>query len=216
MQKINHIKFKTKICSKCKKRKKIKYFGRDIRTKDKLTYSCKNCINKHRKVWYYIRQSWFKKLKSQYKCSKCPENDPCCIDFHHKNLKNKIDAVARLISTCKPKNVILQEIKKCIPICHNCHRKLHSKPYTTEWKSKNSRTFKENYKCINCNESYYACLDFHHINPDDKLFSINSMTRASKVNWSIIYKEVKKCVCLCSNCHRKLHAGKIKLSKKRT
>jgi len=41
---INKI-MKTKICSKCKKRKKLNKFGIDKNRKNKLTYKCKLCRN---------------------------------------------------------------------------------------------------------------------------------------------------------------------------
>lgn len=55
-----------------------------------------------------------------------------------------------------------------------------------------------------CNEAF----DFHHIDPSKKSFNISSFKIKNKAQ---IYEEVKKCVMLCSNCHRELHAGIIKL-----
>lgn len=47
-----------------------------------------------------------------------------------------------------------------------------------------------------------SAFDFHHLDPSQKDFSIS--TRAS---WNAIVVELKKCVLLCSNCHREVHAG---------
>lgn len=58
-------------------------------------------------------------------------------------------------------------------------------------------------KCQTC--GYYACndvLEFHHINPLEKEMKFGSTTR-----WDIISEELKKCILLCSNCHREVHAG---------
>ena len=59
-------------------------------------------------------------------------------------------------------------------------------------------------KCISCNESDVACLDFHHLNGEEK---DNSLSYAIVNKWGIkrIDNEINKCVVLCSNCHRKLH-----------
>ena len=57
----------------------------------------------------------------------------------------------------------------------------------------------------NCNNA----LDFHHIDPKTKSFGI-SKQRRTKVT-DEIRKELDKCVLVCSNCHRELHAGLIKL-----
>lgn len=56
-----------------------------------------------------------------------------------------------------------------------------------------------------------VCLEFHHIiNPKDKEFS---PANAYSWGWGIerIKKEISKCIVLCANCHRKLHAGHIKI-----
>jgi hypothetical protein len=58
--------------------------------------------------------------------------------------------------------------------------------------------------CLVCNESEKSCIDFHHVNSDEKDFGIGD---ANKHKWSDkkIIAEVLKCVCLCSNHHRILH-----------
>lgn len=63
-------------------------------------------------------------------------------------------------------------------------------------------SFKTN--CIICNESDLACLDFHHIDKNEKY---DDLANARKNKWSNerILNEMEKCVTLCSNCHRKLH-----------
>jgi len=59
-------------------------------------------------------------------------------------------------------------------------------------------------KCISCGESDVACLDFHHLNGEEK---DKSLAYAIVNKWGIerIDNEISKCVVLCSNCHRKLH-----------
>lgn len=46
-----------------------------------------------------------------------------------------------------------------------------------------------------------AALDFHHINPKDRKFSI----KGTKLNNKDFINELQKTVLLCSNCHRELH-----------
>lgn len=63
-------------------------------------------------------------------------------------------------------------------------------------------------KCKIC--GYNKCeqaLDFHHINPKDKNFNISS----NSYSFDKMKKEVDKCILLCANCHREIHAGIIKL-----
>jgi len=68
-------------------------------------------------------------------------------------------------------------------------------------------------KCTIC--SYSKCiqaLDFHHINPEEKDFQFNRLKMTEKT-WPKIVEELKKCVMLCSNCHREVHAGAIQIKK---
>ena len=62
--------------------------------------------------------------------------------------------------------------------------------------------------CIICGESEPICIDFHHINPEEKDFTIGQH-RGKNREW--LLQEISKCVCLCANCHRKVHAGLINL-----
>ena len=59
-------------------------------------------------------------------------------------------------------------------------------------------------KCRRCGyDRYGGALEFHHINPAEKDFTISN--DRAKLEESI--EESKKCVLLCANCHRELHAG---------
>lgn len=58
-------------------------------------------------------------------------------------------------------------------------------------------------RCQKC--GYNRCvvaLEFHHLDGLDKDFDISS-----KTSWATIEPELKKCVLLCSNCHRETHDG---------
>jgi hypothetical protein len=59
-------------------------------------------------------------------------------------------------------------------------------------------------KCVTC--GYDRCpagFDFHHIIPEEKEFSIGE--NCGNFAYGRLLKEVKKCMLLCSNCHRELH-----------
>ena len=62
--------------------------------------------------------------------------------------------------------------------------------------------------CIVCGESEPLCIDFHHLDPTEKEFTIGKHRSRSK-EW--LMSEIQKCVCLCANCHRKVHGGLINL-----
>jgi hypothetical protein len=65
-------------------------------------------------------------------------------------------------------------------------------------------------KCYFCGYSkYVGALDFHHIEPATKKFSL-SMDQMYR-SWNLTLKELDKCVIICANCHRELHAGLIQI-----
>ena len=63
----------------------------------------------------------------------------------------------------------------------------------SEWKS--------TLKCVECGENHVSCLEFHHIDPSRKEGLISKLVCSKKR----LQEELKKCIVLCSNCHRKHH-----------
>lgn len=74
-------------------------------------------------------------------------------------------------------------------------------------KAKTFAEFKATCQCVRCGENDPVCLDFHHTDPSTKFMSIVDMVRV--YSWNRTKEEIAKCVCLCSNCHRKVHAGRF-------
>ena len=65
-------------------------------------------------------------------------------------------------------------------------------------------------KCQVC--GYSRCLvalDFHHIDESTKLFGLSQ--RSLTNSWDKILLELKKCILVCANCHREIHAGLIEI-----
>jgi len=71
---------------------------------------------------------------------------------------------------------------------------------------------KHEHGCVLCDETEPYCLDFHHLNGKDKVSNVSSMV-AQKVSVTKLKKEINKCVCVCANCHRKIHIGLLKVYK---
>ena len=69
------------------------------------------------------------------------------------------------------------------------------------------------YKGGSCQECGYdkcnSALEFHHLNPKEKDFNICSI-KGCEFN-DKIKKELDKCILVCANCHREIHAGLIVL-----
>ena len=60
-------------------------------------------------------------------------------------------------------------------------------------------------RCERC--GYNRCLEaleFHHISSSEKDFSVSS--RGYTRSWKRVREELDKCILLCANCHREIHA----------
>lgn len=69
-------------------------------------------------------------------------------------------------------------------------------------------------KCVIC--GYKKCVwafDLHHVDGSKKEFglSVRGLTRS----WDKVQKEINKCILVCANCHREIHAGIVQLSVER-
>jgi hypothetical protein len=64
--------------------------------------------------------------------------------------------------------------------------------------------------CCICDEKRIECLDFHHLDPSKKEYGISKITQAW-INFTKLFNELDKCICVCANCHRSIHANKIEI-----
>lgn len=60
--------------------------------------------------------------------------------------------------------------------------------------------------CVICDEQEECCLVAHHINPEDKNFNIGDAL-GQGIGLKRFKAELEKCICVCHNCHCKIHAG---------
>ena len=74
---------------------------------------------------------WLKEYKKNLKCEKCDETHPACLEFHHKNPKEKKFEIGRGHKASM--RLLTTEIAKCRVLCANCHRKEH-------WSERNDGT----------------------------------------------------------------------------
>ena len=72
----------------------------------------------------------FLEYKKTLQCEKCGVDDHRVIEFHH--VRDKDKEVSRMVSIGLSWKRIEDEIKKCIPLCCNCHRIEHSRLIQTE------------------------------------------------------------------------------------
>jgi hypothetical protein len=111
-------------------------------------------------------------------------------------------------STCsKPLNG--KQVKWCSIKCKNQDSNIKYQSYQLQKK----RALDRKIKIVNmsggcCSKCGYkknlAALEFHHINPSEKKFKLDSR-KLSNSNWNTILSELSKCKLLCSNCHAEEH-----------
>lgn len=128
-----------RICNKCKIQKDWSEFGWRNKQQQVRHYTCKNCVKETSLAHYsnnkqkYINRAlnvtkvatdYVKELRQRSKCSICPESAPECLDFHHLESQEKDNAVSMMLHLGIER--VQREINKCIILCANCHRKIHS------------------------------------------------------------------------------------------
>lgn len=79
------------------------------------------------------RKNELRKQVFEYKksvcCKKCGESHPATIDFHHSK-DDKESSISLMITNGHSFEKIKEELNKCVPLCANCHRKMHHKETT--------------------------------------------------------------------------------------
>jgi hypothetical protein len=84
----------------------------------------------------------FTELKKMLGCRLCPEDSPCTLDFHHydpseKHKSGEDGQVGHMVMNGFGWSMVVKEIKKCICLCSNCHRKVHAHPEEYKFISRN-------------------------------------------------------------------------------
>ena len=115
----------TKICTKCKKELPIDEFNWRDKSKGTRRSECKYCHTTYMKQVYEDKKDLIANIKTQIKCQKCGESKEYMLDFHHTNPNEKENTIARMTSNSYRIDKVLDEIKKCIVFCSNCHREFH-------------------------------------------------------------------------------------------
>lgn len=123
----------------CEQIKPVGSFHRRAKSKDGLQTRCKSChavyndkhyhnnkelyrerANKYRKQLH----EWFYDLKRKICCERCGEDKHWRLAFHHIDPSEKDMTVSEFLRNHSKKK-LENEIKKCIPLCHNCHADVH-------------------------------------------------------------------------------------------
>ncbi|MCJ7453403.1 MAG: HNH endonuclease [Steroidobacteraceae bacterium] len=102
-----------------------------------------------------------------------------------------------------------RQTRFCGRACKNRHVNYHHKSYI----SQRARAIEGKKRLVrimggSCSRCGYgrnlAALEFHHIDPGSKSFSLDARTLANR-SWALIAREASKCQLVCSNCHAEIH-----------
>ena len=113
-----------KKCSKCQRTLPITNYhknGFDRQGNQKYRGYCKECANKRETERYWEKKELVDSQRIQ--CAKCGDKRTHVLDFHHIDRASKEFTIGKLKKGSK--EVIQQEIEKCVCLCANCHRDFH-------------------------------------------------------------------------------------------
>lgn len=126
---------KTKVCSRCKRQKRVTSF---YRRGDGYQAYCKRCNNESRATYYQHNKRRYKdnkqalrgrlqeevnEIKRLTPCADCGRHfPPCAMDFDHLEGATKVDTISNLVLHKQSRPLVLAEIEKCELVCACCHR----------------------------------------------------------------------------------------------
>jgi hypothetical protein len=117
------------LCANCHRKHHCDYAKDDL-VIGELVYEGVRNTPKYRKEYLkWVRKKrakWFWDIKKNLSCFNCEEQNPACLDFHHKDHNTKDNFVGQMVSSALSESKILSEIEKCDVLCANCHIKHHS------------------------------------------------------------------------------------------
>lgn len=132
-----------KTCSACKIEKPLSDFAFKRKADGVVQSKCKVCYTAYNRSYYQtdaiqrakqrdrikankrLVKDQYIEWKKQQRCSQCDESSYECLDLHHLDPTVKDGNLSRMTQDATW-NRIKQEIEKCVVVCANCHRKIHS------------------------------------------------------------------------------------------
>lgn len=141
-----------------------------------------------------------KKSTKKYCCRSCENKARSLRDIKNINkLRNENGMLEKSCTICGklfyPKTAAANQRKCCYECAPEGKQLTRSEFLNVIRKQKGS-------KCQRCGyDTYLGALDFHHIDPTIKEFTVGN--RDFKLEECV--EEIKKCVMICANCHRELH-----------
>jgi len=160
------------------------------------------------------RRIWMKAELIAARGSRCEDcgygRTVWALEFHHRDPGTKEFSLGGFLGSIERAR---READKCFLVCANCHRIRHAQTKTNSGHP--VVRFRQNIKLRAIAAAGGACrdcgfagpvdaLEFHHLDARSKEFgiSVDGIPRS----WARVQAELAKCVLLCANCHREVHA----------
>ena len=123
-------------------------------------------------------------------------------------IQTKYNEIGNLKKVVKLYHISFERLSKVIK--HGKKKKVSNTEAVESWRKRKKKALVEykGGKCQCC--GYSKCieaLEFHHLDPNIKSFTISGKSKS----FNSLKNEVDKCILVCSNCHKEIHAGLINI-----
>lgn len=128
---------------------------------------------------------------------------------------NVIKSLSDFHKSTRSKDGVQPACKQCMNVAYNASRKKKQSHYQAVARQRRNQTqqrvseWKSERGCACCGETCSPCLELHHPDPSVKEDNPSNLVA---VSFEAFLTEAEKCVVLCANCHRKVHAGYLTLT----
>ena len=124
-------------------------------------------------------------------------------------IQAKYNEIGNLKKVVKLYHISFERLSKVIK--HGKKKKVSNTEAVESWRKRKKKALVEykGGKCQCC--GYSKCieaLEFHHLDPNIKSFTISGKSKS----FNSLKSEVDKCILVCSNCHKEIHAGIININ----
>lgn len=141
------------------------------------------------------------------RCPSCGQELPLTAFYKNRSRKDGLQAYCKICSNARTKQYQLEHPEVFREISKRSWAKNREKRNATDRNRMHAHfNFINSLKtpCVKCGDDRFYVIDFHHIDPAKKIFTLSDGRKTHKSKDDVL-KESEKCVCLCKNCHKEFH-----------
>ena len=148
------------------------------------------------------------------RCANCGyAGAAAALDFHHRDARTKEFSISKFSGSWEQ---LVAESKKCDMLCANCHRLCHAvEGANAEGSAVTDQRRRTKVRAVACMGGSCFALRSRGAASDFRLPPSRSGREGVRESgrdgvprrWEFVIAELAKCVMLCANCHREVHAG---------